>query len=72
MSLQFDEIVEKYLRPKALTDNLNTSTWNDKTQVWIRVDSSSSDVLAFVQGSVLEKQENSKVQVKLANGKVRK
>lgn len=70
MGLQFDEIVERYLRPKALSENLDNSTWNDKTQVWVRTDSSSADTLAFVQGTVLEEQD-SKVQVKLFNGKVK-
>lgn len=75
--LQFDEIVEKYLRPRALTENLDTSTWNDKTQVWIRTDSSSADTLAFVQGTLLEATEgsinnNNKASVKLFNGKVNK
>lgn len=69
MGLQFEEIVEKYLRPRALTENLDTSTWNDKAHVWVRTNSSSADTLAFVQGTVLE-ENNSKVQVKLFNGKV--
>ena len=72
MGLQFDEIVERYLRPRALTENLDNSTWNDKTQVWIRTDSSSADTLAFVQGSLIESTSTAdkKIQVKLFNGKV--
>lgn len=70
MVVQFDEIIEKFLRPRELTDNLDHSTWSDETQVWIRTDSSSSDVLAFMQGSLIEKVNESKVQVKLFNGKV--
>ncbi len=70
MGLQFDEIVEKYLRPRALVENLDTSTWNDKAQVWVRNDSSSADTLAFVQGTVLE-ENNSRAQVKLFNGRVK-
>lgn len=72
MGLQFDEIVERYLRPRALTENLDNSTWNDKTQVWIRTDSSSADTLAFVQGSLIESTSTTdkRVQVKLFNGKV--
>lgn len=70
MGLQFDEIVEKYLRPRALVENLDTSTWNDKAQVWVRTDSSSADTLAFIQGTVLE-ENNSRAQVKLFNGKVK-
>jgi hypothetical protein len=70
VAIQFDEIVERYLRPKALTKNLDNSTWNDKTQVWVRTDSSSHDTLAFMQGSLMEEKENGMVQVKLFNGKV--
>ena len=73
MGLQFDETVERYLRPKALTENLDNSSWNDKTQVWIRTDSSSADTLAFVQGTLLQTtgiNDNNKVPVKLFNGKV--
>ena len=82
MVLQFDEIVERYLRPRALTENLDNSSWNDKTQVWIRTESSSADTLAFVQGTLFEATEinnnnnnvknnnNNMVQVKLFNGKV--
>lgn len=69
MGVKFDEIVERYLRPKVLTENLDNSTWNDKTQVWIRADLSSADTLAFIQGTILE-QKDSSVQVKLFNGKV--
>lgn len=69
MAIQFDEIVERYLRPKALSENLDNSTWNDKTQVWVRTDSSSSDALAFIQGTLLE-QKDQLAQVKLFNGKV--
>ena len=67
--IQFDEIVEKYLRPRALTENLDHSTWSDKAQVWVRTDSSSPDTLAFIQGTVLE-EKNHSIQVKLFNGKV--
>jgi len=72
VAIQFDEIVERYLRPKALTENLDNSTWNDKTQVWVRTDSSSPDTLAFMQGSLIEEKENGIVKVKLFNGKVGK
>ena len=73
MVLQFDESVERYLRPRALTENLDNSSWNDKTQVWIRTDSSSADTLAFIQGTLIEAPEGNnskKVPVKLFNGKV--
>lgn len=72
MAIQFDEIVERYLRPKALSENLDNSTWNDNKQVWVRVrsDPSSPDTLAFMQGSLIEEHENGMVQVKLLNGKV--
>ncbi len=70
MPIQFDEIVERFLRPKALSENLDNSTWNDKTQVWVRTDSSSPDTLAFMQGSLMEERSNGTVQIKLFNGKV--
>lgn len=74
VGLQFEEIHEKYLRPKALTENLDNSSWNDKTQIWVRSDSSSADTLAFIQGTILgtipSNDNNNKVQVKLFNGKV--
>lgn len=67
--MQVEEIVERFLRPKALTDNLDNSTWNDKAQVWVRTDSSSAETLAFIQGTLIETSDQ-KVQVKLFNGKV--
>ncbi len=69
MAIQFEDVVERYLRPKALNENLDHSSWSDKAQVWVRTNSSSPDTLAFIQGTVLDQKEQT-VQVKLFNGKV--
>lgn len=66
--IQFEEIVERYLRPKALNENLDHSTWSDKAQVWVKAESSSAD--SFLQGTILE-QNGQVAQVKLSNGKVK-
>ena len=70
MAIQFEDILERYLRPKALNENLDHSSWRDKAQVWVRTNSSSpDDTLAFIQGTVIDQKEQT-IQVKLFNGKV--
>lgn len=71
----FEEVVEKYLRPKALTENFDHSTWSDERAVWIlneAVEGMASGEAApvFSSASLVESgpQES---QVKLANGKVK-
>lgn len=72
MVIQFEEIVEKYLRPKALSENLDHSSWSDKAQVWVKLgNTNGSEACAFQLGTILEQNDRFS-QVKLSSGKVNK
>lgn len=71
----FDEIVEKFLRPKALAENFDHSTWSDERAVWILSEAlglpAGEDDPVFVPANLISTPSTADTaQVKLANGKV--
>jgi hypothetical protein len=76
----FEEVIEKFLRPKALSENFDHSTWSDERSVWILSSALGLDVAAseegpvFVAGNLISASQqpgsDDLIPVKLANGKV--
>ncbi len=74
----FEEVIEKFLRPKALAENFDHSTWSDERSVWILssalgLETDAEDGPVFVPGSLVSNAQSIDsqiVQVKLSNGKV--
>jgi len=66
--MDFSEIQERYLRPRALAENIDHSTWSDEAKVWVKQqEAQSNQEPLFLMGSVL-KQEGEEVEVKLFTG----
>lgn len=67
MTPTFDEVVERFLRPRALQECLDSSTWSDETHVWMRTDGVASDASVFVPGCVVSRADG-KISVRLHHG----